>query len=121
MATVIPTTEFLLGNKQAMKFVWSLTTADSNGGPIHPTFTEYSDRTIYFLGTWGGATAAWQGGDNATWLPLTDLQGTAISKTADGISVSVPVPEFSRPNLTAVGAGAAITVTCIARKPFNKT
>lgn len=117
MATVNPTVTPIAGsNGKAYKFTWVLTTADSTGAPVHANFVEYADRTVYFLGTWGGATAAWQGGDGATWLPLTDPQGNAISKTADGIETVTEMPESSRPALTAVGAGATITVTLIARR-----
>jgi len=75
---------------------------------------------VYFSGTFGAATVAWQGGDGTVWLPLTDPQGNAISKTAEGIEVVTETPETSRPILTAVGAGAAIKVTLIARRSYSK-
>lgn len=110
------------GNAQVMKFTWTLTTADPNGDPIPNSFCEFADRTVYFLGgaTWGGATAAWQGGDGSVWLTLTDAQTVAITKTVDGIETVIEVPEFSRPALTAVGAAASIVVTCIARRNFRR-
>lgn len=108
------------GNQQVMKFTWNLTTAVPIGDPIDSRWAEFADRTVYFLGTWGGATAVWEGGDGATYLSLTDPQGTAISKTADGIEAVTEVPEYSRPELTVVGTGAAITVTCIARRGFRR-
>lgn len=120
MATVNPTITDIKGNGQVMKFTWPLTTANADGAPVPAKYAEYSDRTVYFVGTWGGATAAWQGGDGTTWLPLTDPQGNAISKTADGIEAVTETPELSRPVLTAVGAGATITVTLIARQGFRK-
>jgi hypothetical protein len=103
------------------KFTWALTTADPTGGPIHPRFTDFADRTVYFLGTWGGATAVWEGGDGSTYLTLTDAQTVAISKTADGIETAIEVPEYSRPRLSVVGAGATVTATCIARRGFKRT
>ena len=109
------------GSGQVMKFTWALTTADPIGDPIPREFAEFADRTIYAIGTWGGATAAWQGGDGTTYLSLTDPQGNAISKTADAIEAVTELPEFSRPNLTSVGAGATITVTCIARRGFKRS
>lgn len=120
MATVNPVITDLSGNGQTLKFVWTLTTANADGAPIDSKYSEHSDRTVYFLGTWGGATAALQGGDGSTWLPLTDPQGNAISKTADGIEMVTEIPETTRPALTAVGAGATIVCTLIARRGFRK-
>lgn len=120
MATVNPTVTDLVGNGQVIKVVWPLTTDNSDGAPLHPKYMEYSDRTIYFIGTWGGATAALQGGDGHVWLPLTDPQGNAISKTTDAIEVVTEIPEWCRPNLTTPGAGATVTVTMILRRGFRK-
>lgn len=120
MATKNPVITDLSSNGQTIKFVWDLTTADNDGAPVHARYSEHVDRTVYFTGTFGAATVAWQGGDGGTWLPLTDPQGNAISKTAEGIEVVTETPEVSRPVLTAVGSGAAIKVTLIARRGFRK-
>lgn len=108
------------GTDQVLKFTWALTTADPTGDPIDGRYAEWADRTAYFLGTWGGATAIIEGGDGTTYVPLVDPQGTAISKTADGIELITEVPEFARPRLSAVGAGATITCTVIARRGFRR-
>lgn len=118
MAGVAITT--LGADNQVMKFVWTLTTADPTGAAIPGQWAEFADRTVYFLGTWGGATAVWEGGNGATYLTLTDAQTVAISKTADGIEAVIEVPEFSRPRLSVVGAGATVVVTCIARRGFKR-
>lgn len=121
MATVSPTITFLGGDEQVIKATWALTTANSDGAALHPKFADFADRTIYVLsGTWGGATLVWQGGDNTNWQTLTDAQTVAISKTADFIETVVETPEYSRPNLSAVGVGAALTVTCIARRGYKR-
>ena len=120
MATVTPTITDISGNGQVIKFEWELTTANADGSPIPARFAEHADRTYYFLGTWGGATAAIEGGDGTTYLPITDAQGGAISKTADSIEVGVETPEITRPRLTTVGAGATITATCIARRGYRR-
>lgn len=120
MATVNPTITDLSGNGQTLKFTWALTSTNVDGAPIGAAYAEHADRTVYILGTWGGATFQWQGGDASTWLNLTDPQGNAISKTADAIEAVTEVPEFSRPMLTVAGAGAALTVTLIARQGFRK-
>ena len=120
MATVDPTITDISGNGQVIKFDWPLTTADNDGAPIPAKYAEHADRTVYFLGTWGGATAAWEGGDGVSYVPITDAQGSALTKTADGIEVAVEVPEFSRPRLSTVGSGATITATCIARRGYPR-
>ena len=121
MATVNPTIADLSGDGQVVKFTWALTSANPDGAPIGPKYAAHADRTVYFLGTWGGATAKWQGGDNNTWLSLTDSLNTEFSKTADGVDVVTEVPEYSRPNLTTVGTNAVITATCIARRSFRRS
>lgn len=120
VSTVNPTITDISGNGQVLKFTWALTSSNTDGAPIGAKYAEHTDRTVYFLGTWGGATAAWQGGDGSTYLNLTDPQGNAISKTADAIEVVTEIPEVSRPNLTVAGAGATITCTLIARRGFRK-
>lgn len=121
MATVNPTIDDLSGDGQVIKFVWNLTTANADGSPIGAKYANHADRTVYFIGSnWGGATAAWQGGDGSVWLPLTDSLNLAFSKTADGIDVVTEVPEFSRPNLTTPGTAAVITAVCIARRGYKR-
>jgi hypothetical protein len=120
MATVPVVPEDISGNGQVFKFTWALTSANADGQPIGAKWSEFADRTVYFTGTWGGATAAMQGGDNTTWLALTDPQGNAIAKTADSIEIISETPEFTRPNLTTAGSGAAITCTMIVRRGFKR-
>ena len=122
MADVQPTVSPAVdGEYQVMKFEWDLTTAADTGAPIDAKYCDFADRTVYFLGTnWGGATAVWEGGDGTTYLGLTDPQGTAISKTSDGIEAVTEVPEYSRPRLSVGGAAAVITAVCIARRGFKR-
>ena len=120
MATVQPTITEVGGSGQVFKAVWNLTTADHTGAPISDRFAEFADRTVYFLGTWGGATAAIEGGDGTTYVPLTDPQGNAVAKTADGIEVITEIPQFTRPLLTTVGVGAIVAATMIIRRGFKR-
>jgi len=120
MSTVNPTITDLSGNGQVVKFQWALTTANNDGAPIPARYAEHADRSVYFTGTWGGATAAWEGGDGTAYMPLTDPQGTAITKTSNGIEAVVEVPEVSRPRLSTPGAGAVITAVCIARRGYRR-
>ena len=120
MATDNPTITELGGSAQVFKATWDLTTADHTGAPISGRYAEFADRTVYFLGTWGGATAAVEGGNGTTYVALTDPQGNSISKTADAIEVITEVPEFTRPRLTTVGVGATVTATVIMRRGFKR-
>lgn len=98
-------------------FTWTLTTADHTGDAV-TGMEDYADMTVQVLGTFGGATVALEGSldGGATYAPLTDPQGNAISKTAAALEgVSEAVPRF-RARLSAVGAGATITVIVYARK-----
>lgn len=120
MATINPTITALGGNGQVFKATWDLTTANYTGAAISDRFAEFADRTVYFLGTWGGATAAVEGGDGSTYVALTDPQGNAIAKTTDAIEVITEIPEYTRPRLSTVGVGAAVTVTVIMRRGFKR-
>jgi hypothetical protein len=120
MATVNPVITDAMGNGQVMKFEWTLTSANADGAPIGPKYLDYSDRTVYFTGTFGTATAGWEGGDGSTYIALADPQGTAISKTTNSIESVLELPEYSRPRLTTPGSGATVVVTCIARKGFRR-
>lgn len=105
-----------LADDNAIKVEWNLTTADPIGVAMDHRFLAYPKRTVYFLGTWGGATAKLQGGDGVTFVSLNDPQGSELSATADTTNEVQEAPEYTRPQLTTVGVGADIVVTVIARK-----
>ena len=117
MATVTPTRynqETLGGNDVALGFVWALTSANADGAPISKA--AYSDLSVVATGTWGGATLTIEGSaDGATWVPLKDVSGAAATLAANGSIHLQNAPPFRRPNLTTPGAGAAISVTFVAR------
>lgn len=95
-------------------YEWVLTTADATGVAI--SVPGASDKSIQFDGTWGGATAVMEGSnDNATFLPLTDPQGNAISKTADALEAIIENTLWVRPRLSSVGIGATISVRLLVR------
>lgn len=92
---------------------WTLTSADPNGDELIVPY--HSDMCITMDGTWGTATAAVQGKNHpvvatGTWLPLADLQGNAISKTADSVEQIQEAPYMVRPLLSTPGAGATVVV-----------
>ncbi len=120
MATPSPVITDVSGNGQVFKAVWTLTTADHTGVALGGKYAEFADRTVYMLGTWGGATAALEGGDGSTYVALSDPQGNAIAKTVDAIEVVTEVPEFIRPRLSTAGTGATVVVTLIMRRGFKR-
>lgn len=79
---------------------------------------EWSGRTWQASGTWGGATLAFEGSnDGATWFALTNAAGgAAATLTANGGLSTNELPLYVRPNLTTVGSGASLTVTCLMRR-----
>lgn len=118
MATVTPTLNHQVSEADRSVFLasWSLTTANADGAPIERV--EWADRTWQAVGTWGGATLAFQGSNDGTnWFPLTNAAGgSAATLSANGGLATVELPRFVRPNLTTPGAGATITVTLCARR-----
>jgi hypothetical protein len=74
---------------------------------------------------WGTATAAVQGANtdtDAEYAAVKDPSGSAITWTADGSPKSqVEGSMYSRPNLTAVGVGATVVVTCLAVRNQKRT
>ncbi|MDO8547853.1 MAG: hypothetical protein Q7R68_10920 [Nitrospirales bacterium] len=98
---------------------WTLTTADHTGkGLLIP---EWADRTGQFVGTWGGATAAWEGSnDDTVYGPMHNAAGAAsITATADangGPFGVIELPLYMRPKLTTVGVGATIVCTLLLRR-----
>jgi len=79
------------------------------------------DRCVTFTGTWGsGGTAVLQGSNDETnWFTLKDLAGTAISKTADGLSQVGDMPRYIRPMLTAGTGSIDIDVILVERMGFR--
>ena len=116
MATVIPTSESIHQNNDVVKITWSpLTTADPDGNPISQV--EYADRCVTLTGTFGGATAKFQGSNDGTnWFDLSDPQTNAISKTTAGMEQVVETPHYVRPLITGGDGSTAITCTMTARR-----
>jgi hypothetical protein len=97
----------------AKKVTWAFTGADT-GLPI--AFSEWADRSVQMSGTWNAATVIWEGSnDGVTYLPLTDPQGNAITKTADTIEAVTEVCELARPRVSS-GAVTAVTISVILRR-----
>lgn len=114
MATVTPTPT-RIQEGEAMLYSWTLTQADAVGAAIDAH--EYGDRTVQLSGTWDSATGVLQGSnDGTTWFSLTDPQGNAISKTADGMETVMEVPRYTRPNSSGGGASQSVTISLFCRR-----
>jgi hypothetical protein len=111
-----PTTLDINGDRSVMMITYTLTTADHTGDAV--AWCDWADRSVTFTSSaWGGATAALEGSnDGTTWVPLTDPQGTAITRTANGIEAAVELTRFVRAKLTTAGTGATVTASIIMRK-----
>ena len=102
----------------AVTATWNLTTADPTGDPV-VGYEDYPDRTVQFYGAaFGAATVELQGRLDTTagYLPLTDPQGNAITKTAAALEAVLEAVPITRAALTVVGAGATITAVLYMRK-----
>ena len=101
--------------------IWVITSTDTAGAGVK--IPGAADRTVQFLGTWGGATIQLEGSlketpDETTgtdWFPLTDPQGNAISKSADGGEAVIENVLWVRPRATTAGSGASVTVYLLSR------
>jgi hypothetical protein len=90
-----------------------------NGDTGQPaSISQYSDRTVHVTGTFSvGGTAVLEGSNDGTnWSTLTDLTGTAISKTAAGVSIVAENPRFIRAHVTAGDGSTSLTVTVLGRR-----
>lgn len=97
-------------------WTWALTTAAPEGEAIK--FPQHADLCWQVEGTVGGATVAIEGSNaGAVYAPLTNAAGGAAATfTAAGLKTTLERPLYVRPNLSAVGVGAEISVTLTARK-----
>ena len=118
MATVTPTTQNGLGSGDGsvVLFTWALTSTNTDGAPVQ--MPEWADVTWTFSGTWGGATAAVEGGnDGSAFMALSNAAGgTAATASANKCMTIIERPLHVRPNLTTAGSGAAITAIATMRR-----
>lgn len=117
MAIVSPTVVDTSGDGSTYLISWNLTTADHTGASIDAS--TYADRTAFFESVaWGASTAAVEGANVLTgaYLGLADVQGTAISKTANAVESIVELTRYIRPRLTTTGTAAAVTVSMMVRR-----
>lgn len=111
------------GYSGAIAFTWVLLTANADGKPLGAEISQHTDLCWTATGTFGGATASLEGSnDGSNWFPLTNASGgSAATFTAAGGKQTVEKPIYVRPNLSAVGVGATVTVILFARRnPFSR-
>lgn len=113
MATQNPTiTQIGDGDGSLVSFAWTLTGTD-DGAPMQ--FGQWADRTVQFVGTWGGGTVVWEGSnDGANYVTLSDPANAAISKTANGLAQVIECVAWARPRAS-VGV-TTVTVTAVVRR-----
>lgn len=122
MAVINPTVESAgVKDGSVKKFVYeALTTTNDNGAPMK--FSEWADRTIQVVGTFGaGGNLQWQGSNDGgvTWAPLTDPQGNALDITTAKIETIMEITELARPLLTAGDGTTDLDVFVLVRRPNN--
>ncbi len=111
-----PTTLDLNGDRSVMLVTWPLTTADHTGDAV--AWSDWADRSVTFTSAaWGGSTVALEGSNNGTdFVPITDPQGTAITRTSNGIEAATEITRFVRARLTTVGSGAVVSAQLLMRR-----
>lgn len=117
-ASAAPTVTERIGrmDKSLIQATWTFTGVASETGPALQGFAEWADRSVQMSGTWNGATVLLEGSiDGTTYLPLTDPQGNAISKTADALEAITEIVNFVRPRCSS-GAVTSLTIIVLARR-----
>lgn len=73
----------------------------------------FRDQSIQFSGTFGvGGSISLEGSNNGTtWFVLTDLQGSAITKTSASLEGVAEAVKFVRPRVTAGDGSTSLTAT----------
>ncbi len=105
--------------KDAVLYTWAGLDGDDTGVPVDVSTCRQLTAHVY-SSTYGSSTITVEG-SNATaattseWVGLTDPQGNAISKTADGIEAIEEQVRFFRPK-TASGTSADVAVGLLCQR-----
>lgn len=120
MADISPTVE-LSGDGSVKIFTFeALTTTNAAGTPI--PFSEWADRSVQFLGTFGvGGTIVWEGSNDGgtTWAILTDPQGNSISKTSAALEQVTEITQLARPRVDAGDGTTSLKAYVVCRRQNN--
>lgn len=89
-----------LGDR-SVDVVWTGLLNGDDGTPVE--FFDLPEKTVAVTGTFGaGGTIVIEGSNDGTnYFTLTDLQSTAISKTAAALEAIAECPRYIRPRVTA--------------------
>lgn len=107
----------------AVHISWFNMPNDSVGDYLE--FSNHSDKTIQYWGTFAGASAYMKGSndptvpndpDAAAWFDLTDLQGNALTKTSAAGEMIIENPRYIRPVVTGGDGTTAINVSITAKR-----
>jgi hypothetical protein len=107
MATVTPTELLTPLDKRGLRiFKWAAVAASDDCLPV--ICGQYSDKTVYMLGTFGGNMSFEGSPDPAgtTYVVLTDPQGTAISGKSAAFVEQILEGAYKARPVAAVGVGA---------------
>ncbi len=118
MATKVLATSYAPnGNINCVLITWTALANGDDGAPYEGA--DFVDRTVQFDGTFGaGGSVTLQGSnDGASWFPLTDPQGNAITKTGAGLEVIEEGPRYVRPIVTAGDGTTSLNCRIWARRP----
>lgn len=92
-------------------------TAFSKGVAVHRP-----NISVAVFGTFDTVTATIEGSydGGVTWIPLKDINGAAVSFTANGVAQIGTVPEKIRYSVGAGGAGTtSLTIVILIRTPYH--
>ncbi len=119
MATKNPViTELDPRDGSVLLYTWTLTGTD-DGAPIH--MAQWADRSVQFVGTWGGGTVLFEGSNNGTnYATLTDAQTSAISKTADALEQVVELTRLARPRASVSVTSVVVSLLVRRQQPMRK-
>jgi hypothetical protein len=86
---------------RSIETVWTGLLNGDDGTPVE--FFDLPEKTVSITGTFGsGGTIVIEGSNDGTnYFTLTDLQSTAISKTAAALEAIAENPRYIRPRVTA--------------------
>lgn len=95
---------------QASKVLWETCLNNDVGAAVGNT--QYADRSVQVIGTFGGATVTMQGSNDGgtTWSTLNDGAGTPLTFTAAGIKQVLEVSQKIRPSIAGGGGTTDLDV-----------
>ena len=115
MATRNPTLTNEADGFRKLVFTGLTKTTDDVTAPISPG---HAGVCVQVIGTFGsGGTVVWEGSNDGgtTWATLSDLQGTAISRTTAAIKTCQDFALLQRARVTAGDGDTALSVVVVMR------